>query len=210
MIDRCPLGLGALLALMAGCAPMPYTYSVAPVQTPPEGHWRTVPCSIVTEAKRADCLAEHESFGLTSEEHVGATGYTQSPPDIDQVEDLPSDAAAIEAARTAVDKMLATTLKDPMSAIQYRTSAILSCRKILPTVLAAKVPDGCLCYEVNAKNSYGGYTGSQLGIAELIATGQGYVALSVPREMISIEGVKNCYSSHFDQRDASLIKAAVQ
>ena len=93
--------------------------------------------------------------------------------------------------------------------MQYRVSDIVLCGEVLPAQLTVK-PDNCICYEVNAKNGYGGYTGGTLGIVELLPAGQTYIGLDLPHDLITAEAVKACYSANLSPRDAELMKKAVR
>ncbi|MHB8742791.1 MAG: hypothetical protein ACYC9L_06650 [Sulfuricaulis sp.] len=78
-----------------------------------------------------------------------------------------------QAAMAKVDALLAGYLKDPGSATQYKTSGIIPCKQV--TAFAADGDgdgDGdCMCYSVNAKNSFGGYTGAIVEVAKFVGAG---------------------------------------
>jgi hypothetical protein len=66
-----------------------------------------------------------------------------------------------------LDAALAESLKDPASAQQYSVGAFRSCDGLTANPMGAYA-DGCMCYAVNAKNSYGGYTGVHYGVATFL------------------------------------------
>jgi hypothetical protein len=180
------------------------TYASAP---PPPSSWDNVPCDIAQASARGDCEAEHARIGIgPTETRESATQAAVAA----YVDSLPDGEQAIEAARRAVDRMLAATLKDPMSAMQYRISAAFSCREVLPVESAVKTPDGCICYQVNARNSFGGYTGAELALAQLLTAGDSYVAVSVPRDSMRLQAVAYCAKANMSSRDATFIHRAVQ
>jgi hypothetical protein len=169
--------------------------------------WDNVPCDIAQASVRPDCEAEHARIGIgPNETRSAATAAAIAA----YADDLPQGDQAVEAAHQAVDKMLASSLKDPMSAMQYRVSGVFSCREVLPIEIAVKTPNGCICYQVNARNSFGGYTGSELSLAQLIAVGDSYVAVTAPRDLIQLEALTYCAKTDFLRRDAELIHRAVQ
>ena len=58
-----------------------------------------------------------------------------------------------------------------MSAIQYRVSGIVDCFKVSQFASVTNYAErGCLCYSINSKNSYGGYTGSEFEVMEIRQT----------------------------------------
>ena len=110
-----------------------------------------------------------------------------------------------EAIRAALDAHLASSLKDPASSIQYSAGEPTECRNVANT--PAQMRDSwCVCYFINAKNSMGGYTGSQLGVVSLISTEPPYIMLDIPKELVNQPaGCKNAAP-----RDAALIHALVK
>jgi hypothetical protein len=196
--------IAVLTLSCVGCTP---AYVAAPAAEPSVESWDSVPCDIAQANKKAECEAEHKRIGIAANETFHSARDAAIAAAVD---DLPDTDQKVEAARVAVDHMLASTLKDPMSAIQYRLSEPFSCKDVLSPESAAKVPNGCMCYEVNAKNSFGGYTGSQLSIALLVKMDDRYVAVATGRETPSIRSVQRCASVGLQNRDANLIHAAVQ
>lgn len=89
-----------------------------------------------------------------------------------------SSASSAEDIADAVDRMLATSLTDPLSAIDYRVSGAVSCKAVLPPDEYAG-HDQCVCYSINAKNSFGGYAGSQLYAAAYIGDSRWYIVIPV-------------------------------
>lgn len=61
-----------------------------------------------------------------------------------------------------VDQFFAESLKDPYSAKIRRSSEIWSGEFRTSNSWGKKVPAWAVCYAVNAKNSYGAYTGEQV------------------------------------------------
>jgi len=113
-----------------------------------------------------------------------------------------------EAIRAALDAHLASSLKDPASSIQYSAGEPTECRNVATsTNTMAQLRDSwCVCYYVNAKNSMGGYTGTQLGVVSLINSGPPFFMLDMPKELINRpSGCKNV-----TPRDAALIHAFVK
>jgi hypothetical protein len=117
--------------------------------------------------------------------------------------------AAIEQAdnetiRAALDRHLAYTLKDPMSAMQYMAGNVTECRKV--AIMPANQRDNwCICYSVNAKNSMGGFTGTQIGVASLMGARPSAVMIDIPRELIN--NPMGCGA--MQERPSSLIHDAV-
>lgn len=111
----------------------------------------------------------------------------------------------IDAIRAALDAHLAASLKDPASAIQYAVGEPTECRNIAN--LPPNMRDSwCVCYSVNAKNSMGGYTGAQIGVAQLVIPEPPYLMLDIPRELI----VHPAGCRNVAPRDAALIHALVK
>lgn len=111
----------------------------------------------------------------------------------------------IEGVRAALDAHLASSLKDPMSAIQYSSGTPTECRNVADGPV--EIRDAwCVCYFVNAKNSMGGFTGSQLGAVSLIGSKPPYLLVDMPKDLITHPaGCKGVVS-----RDAALIHALVK
>ena len=110
-----------------------------------------------------------------------------------------------EAIRAALDAHLAASLKDPSSAIQYAAGEPTECRNV------ANMPPNmrdswCVCYSVNAKNSMGGYTGAQIGVAQLVTPEPPYLMLDIPKELI----VQPAGCRNVAPRDSALIHALVK
>lgn len=197
--------------LFSACA-APLIIPVQPLGDvrPDPSYWRSVACDAVVKRYQKDCISEHERMGISPYESQGFAeekrrAESQPPPPPPKTF-TPEE---MEVGRAAVDLHLASTLKDPLSAMQYRVSDIVLCGEVLPAQLTVK-PDNCICYEVNAKNGYGGYTGGTLGIVELLPAGQTYIGLDLPHDLITAEAVKACYSANLSPRDAELIKKAVR
>lgn len=110
-----------------------------------------------------------------------------------------------EAIRAALDAHLATTLKDPVSAIQYAAGEPTECRNVANVPPQAR-DSWCVCYSVNAKNSMGGYTGAKLGVVLLLSTKKPYRMIDIPEGSI----VDNAACKNVNPRDAGLIHALVR
>lgn len=203
------LGIG-----IAGCmtnAQMP----VAPPSQPDPFSWADVPCDIVAERNRPACFAEHERLGIPADQSVQSAAQTgsQSIAAMREAAQVPETPEEMEAARAAIDSMLGHNLKDPPSAMQYRVSDVLPCAQVQPASAAHPSSPLCICYQVNAKNSYGGYTGAELSLATLLRSeAGGFVAVSIPKGLVSMNShvVHTCHDANLQERDAALIHAAAR
>lgn len=204
-----------LLAInIEGCV----TYSPVPTAPPTQPDlrsWADVPCDIVASRNRPACLVEHELLGIPANQSVqsAAQSGSQSTEAMRIAAHVPETPEEMQAARAAVDSMLGRTLKDPLSATQYRVSDALPCEQVLPGVAAQLSLRLCICYQINAKNSFGGYTGSELALATLFRSdANSYVAIAIPKELTRKNGyvMNACYDANLQVRDAALIHAAAQ
>lgn len=204
----------------------------------PRAYWGSVPCEIVIDRYRDLCRSEHARLGVAENEILsprdtaqpsGTPPTANSDPAPPQRSESTSPAPpatiampaepprvgprditpeAIEAARVAIDKLLARDLKDPLSARQYSVSTIVQCARLVPAkVVSAKAPY-CVCYEVNAKNAFGGYGGASMGIASLIEIGNSFMALGYDKVLWSEGAMQVCLSADFQRRDETLIHSA--
>lgn len=151
--------------------------------------WGETRCDLVAQENREPCMAAHVRLDI-------APDRTLTPPTV---------RADNEALRAAMDLHLAMTLKDPMSAIQYMVSDAVECEDVsrTPASLSSK---WCVCYSVNAKNSYGGFTGAQIGVATLIRNEPPYLMVDVPSSLIT----KPSKCPNMQSRDSALIHAKVK
>lgn len=189
----------ALAAAVAACALSGCATTTAPVGAPPDPIvWRTTRCTDAPPQWQASCHTVHQRMGIADD--------TASP----LLFPGPAGEARNAAAADAVDRLLATTLKDPLSAIQYQVSNVVSCYAVVADAVAVATREGCVCYEVNARNSYGGYTGVDIGVAILIGNGTVYVADAAPRSSLLATAPQSCVSAHLRPRDAGQIHRAVQ
>lgn len=94
-----------------------------------------------------------------------ASGESAPAPDPSSIPQIPMSPKLIEKARQAVDLLLAETLNDPMSAIQYRVSRPIPCASL--TAAQQEKDLLCVCYEVNTRDKAGGYEGTRLKFASL-------------------------------------------
>lgn len=76
--------------------------------------------------------------------------------------------------------------------------------------IAAATREGCVSYELNARNSYDGYTSVEPSIAILIGDAAVYVADTAPRSSPLLIAAGRCMSAHLLPRDAGLIHDAIQ
>lgn len=113
--------------------------------------------------------------------------------------------ATAEEAATAVDMMLANTLKDPLSSMQYSIGSPQPC-----SLLLGAMSGHCICYEVNAKNSYGGMTGRKIGVASLTSSIAPIAAQSIPDSLIGPGVHVACARAGLAPRDAQRIHGAVR
>lgn len=106
--------------------------------------------------------------------------------------------------KEAVDNMLARTLVDPKSAIDYAVSDVLPCASVSDAW--DEYPDHqCVCYSVNAKNRMGGYTGGQLGYSSLMQK-PGDVWFARDGNSVSDhDGIDACEAANLQSRPARLI-----
>lgn len=76
---------------------------------------------------------------------------------------------ASDAEKRALDLLLADTLNDPMSAIQYRVSTqVFSCSDALPSPTDQSWNDkSCICYGVNTRGADNAYQGRRFSVASL-------------------------------------------
>jgi len=118
----------------------------------------------------------------------------------------PARPAAINAdhaaARNSLDVYLAHSLKDPTSVMQYASSDVTECRNVanMPRTMR---DNWCICYRLNAKNSWGAYGGVKYAAASLVGKPPIYHVVAVPDELFfgSASGCTN-----MTPRDAALIK----
>jgi hypothetical protein len=184
----------AILAALPGCAT-----TTPSTNAPPDPIvWRSARCSEAPAQWQASCHAVHQRMGIADD--------TASP----LLFPGPAGEARNAAAAEAVDRLLARTLRDPLSAIQYQVSDIVSCYAVMADGIAAATREGCVCYEINARNSYGGYTGVEPGVAILIGDGAVYVADTAPRSSLLPMAPGSCVDAHLRPRDASKIHDAVR
>lgn len=104
----------------------------------------------------------------------------------------------------AVDKLLASQLIDPTTAIQYRVSESLACKGVLDGM-----PDDskCVCYSVNAKNRYGAYAGATVYAAPYVELNGSYLML--PGFEVEGKEAAACEKSGMAARPASKIAELV-
>jgi hypothetical protein len=174
--------------VLAGCksAPPPR----APAVIYDDTYWNARSCEGVDEPVVHNCNAAHARAGL-------ATTAT-----------LPKFAPSREEAAQALDAMLAQSLKDPLSAIQYRVSDIRACDDVVLSTITRPAERGCLCFSVNAKNSYGGYTGGALAVARILQDGRDRTFIAEPTDRAAIlPGIASCL---LEPRDAAAIKAQIR
>jgi hypothetical protein len=185
----------AILAALPGCATTP-----PPPKAPPDPIvWRTTRCTEAPAQWQASCHSVHQRMGIADD--------TASP----LLFPGPAGDARNATAAEAVDRLLASTLKDPLSAIQYQVSDIVSCYAVVADGIAAATREGCVCYAINARNSYGGYTGVEPGVAILIGDGAVYFADTAPRSSLLPTAAATCVmTAHMHARDASRIHDAVR
>lgn len=170
----------------------------------PVEHWRHINCSTVDESVRVVCRKAHRAMGLYDEAEGEPQQGAPEEPNVSPSTAAPDD----EKGRKAVDQMLAASLKDPTSPIQYSVTRVLPCTSVLPPDLRQK-PTDCICYAVNAKNSWGAYGGVKLGAAELLPVGETFIAMNVPTEIMTAANSASC-AANLVPRDASFIKDAVK
>lgn len=122
-------------------------------------------------------------------------GETAPAPDPSSIPQVPTSPTVIEKARQAVDLLLADTLDDPMSAIQYRISLPIPCAR-LSTAQQEKALL-CICYGVNTRNKNGGYEGTRLDYASLKSEKGGTFVASKSSALVNTY----VYSQHCDAAD---------
>lgn len=175
--------------LLAGCAVAPPAPS-GPMTVYDDGYWNARSCEGVEQPVMQNCIAAHARADLTPTETVAKV--------------IPSRDEAMQ----ALDRMLAETLKDPMSAQQYRVSDLEQCGRIVLSTIVDTKERGCLCYSVNAKNSYGGYAGPEFAVARILQTGRGNSFIAVPvGKSLFLSAASSCGTS---PRDADAIRAAIR
>ena len=188
------VALVTILATLIGCATTPPSTNAPPDPIV----WRTMRCTEAPAQWQASCHSVHQRMGIADD--------TASP----LLFPGPTGEARNAAAADAVDRLLATTLKDPLSAIQYQVSDVVSCYAVIADGIAVATREGCVCYEVNARNGYGGYTGVDVGVAILIGDGAVYVADAAPRSSLLSMAPASCVNAHLLPRDAGRIHDAVR
>jgi hypothetical protein len=204
-------------AVASGCAT---THGPAPVgsgmERPPLSYWDTVACDAVVSRFQDDCATEHRNIGLDPGETSGTRGHLEAAATeaaVARIIPTPSlrvmpTTEQTAAAKPAIDRALASSLKDPLSAMQYSVSDAVRCDDLLQIQSTGPQPF-CACYMVNSKNSYGGYTGAQPGVVQLIFSDDAVIAMPTPSELISPLSFGRCFDANMAERDAGLIKAAV-
>ncbi len=176
------------------------------ILSPSEANQRTASAPAPAPAPPASAASASNSAAAASESAPPSSiAKPVEPPRVGPRDINPE---TTEAAHVAIDKLLATELKDPMSARQYGVSPIVQCARIVPAKLVHQSSPYCVCYQVNAKNAMGGYTGVDMGIASLFEIGQSYMAMSYDSALWSQWAVQVCMSAGFQSRDAALIHAA--
>lgn len=177
----------ALLFLTACASPPPrpqtFTYD--------DTYWMSVSCKDAAAPVRANCEAAHARKGIAPEQ----TREKRMP--------------TPEEAGDAIDSMLASSLKDPTSAMQYHVSGARSCIGLIDSNAVTGEVRGCACYSVNSKNSYGAYAGQSLAIAELVLTNEDgpFLALNVPAVLYAGNALTGCPAMR--ERDSDLIRSKV-
>jgi hypothetical protein len=101
-----------------------------------------------------------------------------------------------------VDKHLAQTLNDPLSAINYRVSSRVNCKDALAEIEYASAD--CVCYAVNAKNRFGGYVGDKFFAAQFVLA-DGGLRLMPPIEILEQRGVAACEAGDLRSRSPEKI-----
>lgn len=212
---RSVLMVGVFVGSIAGYMESSAAQAMLP-STPDLRSWADVPCDVVAERNRSACVTEHERLGIPAEQSIQSATQSgaQSMEMMRQAASVPESPEELEEARSSVDSMLGHILKDPLSAMQYRVSDPMPCAQVIPgaAALPALAPL-CICYQVNAKNSYGGYTGAELSVAAVSRPAAGgFVALPFPKELFSVNTYveRTCDAANMRERDAALIHAAVK
>ncbi|HSX60246.1 MAG TPA: hypothetical protein VLF18_08615 [Tahibacter sp.] len=113
----------------------------------------------------------------------------------------PDDALA-----SSVDRMVAKSLTDPLSAIDYRVSRPLECK--LALVELDFQSGDCVCYSVNAKNGFGGYTGSKTFAAQFEHVGRD-LRLMPPIQISDLRAIAACEAANLSPRPAENISRRV-
>lgn len=106
---------------------------------PHPSYWRNVPCDTVRKEFREDCVVEHAKIGIPE----NASGKVDPAPD----DSLPEPRAATEQEIEYVRAGLDDQFKDADSA-RFKNVLIVRWNN-----------EDVVCGYVNAKNSFGGYTG---------------------------------------------------
>ncbi|MCQ4164592.1 hypothetical protein [Tahibacter harae] len=117
-----------------------------------------------------------------------------------------------DAEKRALDLLLADTLTDPMSAIQYRVSSqAVSCSDALPS----QTDPGwngrtCICYEVNTRGANNAYQGRKTMVASLRQEKDGTVtADGVALQMDNRRMWTACSAAGWEKRASKLIHELV-
>lgn len=80
--------------------------------------------------------------------------------------------------RKSVEDYLQTALKDPYSAVKRQSSTVWRGQFRTSTSWGKKIPAWAVCYAVNAKNSYGAYTGERFYL--FLLSDDGYLIEAMP------------------------------
>jgi hypothetical protein len=119
---------------------------------------------------------------------------------------------ARDAEKRALDLLLAETLSNPMSAIQYRvTSRVLPCTDLVAAPRNQGLADqACLCYSVNTRGENNGYQGQKFAAAVLETTKDGS---PVAKSLISATDINRlatiCSAADWEKRPSKLIHQEV-
>lgn len=119
---------------------------------------------------------------------------------------------ASDAEKRALDLLLADTLNDPMSAIQYRVSnQVFSCSDALPNPHDQSWNDkSCLCYGVNSRGANNAYQGRRFSLASLQKEKDGTVTAN--EVIIKLDDQKTwaaCSAAGWEKRAFKLIHELV-
>lgn len=208
--------------LLAGCAISTCLAKNVP-PAPDPTYWQSFPCDIVEKRFEQACLTEHERAGIPPYEtknsaalraqdeartraQRGDASSEESAKNTHKDQEQQSPNADDVAARAALDKHLAASLKDPSSAMQYSASDIVPCAWIA-SVPPSMNTSRCVCYQVNAKNSYGAYAGKKLSAVVLLNDSAPYVVTDLHTNLIAYPA---CANANLSKRDSSLIHALVE
>jgi hypothetical protein len=130
---------------------------------------------------------------------VSLVPFAEEPPTI-----FPPEAH--EEARIGLDGHLSRTLKDPASSQSYAASDIVPCNSVsMPPPNYRR--SSCLCYEVNAKNSMGGYVGTQRHVVMLLTDKAPFIVSDMP-DSLQTRGIYECAGMR--PRSADLIRKHIQ